>query len=561
MNQLITYKEAEGFLKNPPSLAPRPDFTKICTLCKHITQALKQLDCPQSLIHRWAGLPMDPAMYLLVKLTPFAAPSDPGDVPIYPQFATTQVIKTLDQLWEKKRNYYLLYIKISRACLCIIDKNINNHFKVSKHPNLSGWNPRMSPQLILAQLELSYGKPGDQLMQNNDKLFWADFLPNNALELLFHFVEQCQEVPIIVRILYTPMQVISNTVHLLLQSRIFLMKEFEDWEMTPNKMWLALKTFNHGVYAHHLMAVRLWSTSAQQGNAPTQNLYNILANGNNNTNDDAMTIMITQTAAAATMGSTLANTYATPVPAPTNLNLMLAINLLAANQQVLYQRIAPLLQHMAALSFNTQPLTLRLTFLVPHMTPFHVPPIQQLTISGLPPFNTRGFNHGHKGRNTEGRGQGGGFNWHGQGCTPFADHMAARGRGSQSGGGTPNMFPQASGFQNVNAQCMNSQYHSNVTKKINNWNVCYSCGFDVKDSHTSMICPAHLRKPTVVKGFTRANAQSYIGIGYDACAKGMHKSVLSTNAAFWQGGGENIFMANKCNSLVTANVFFFGPHQ
>jgi hypothetical protein len=44
------YKEVMGFLKNPPLLAPRPDFTKIHALCKHIAQALKQLDCPQSLI-------------------------------------------------------------------------------------------------------------------------------------------------------------------------------------------------------------------------------------------------------------------------------------------------------------------------------------------------------------------------------------------------------------------------------------------------------------------------------------------------------------------------------
>jgi hypothetical protein len=96
MNQLITYKEAAGFLKNPPLLAPRPDLTNIRTLRKHITQALKQLDCPQSLIYGWVGLAMDPRMYLLVELTPFEAPPDLGDVPNYPQFTTTQVIKMLD---------------------------------------------------------------------------------------------------------------------------------------------------------------------------------------------------------------------------------------------------------------------------------------------------------------------------------------------------------------------------------------------------------------------------------------------------------------------------------
>jgi hypothetical protein len=116
INQLITYEEAAGFLKNSPSLAPRPDFTKIHALPKHKTQALKQLDCPQNLIYRWVGLAMDPAMYSLIKLTLFMAPPDPGDVPHHPHFATAQVIKTMDKLWENAMNYYLSSINISRAC-------------------------------------------------------------------------------------------------------------------------------------------------------------------------------------------------------------------------------------------------------------------------------------------------------------------------------------------------------------------------------------------------------------------------------------------------------------
>jgi hypothetical protein len=175
MNQLITYEEAAVFPKNSPSLAPRPNFTKILALHKHITQALMQLDSPQSLIYGWAGLAMDPTMYLLIELTPFTAPPDLGDLPNYPHFATPQVIKTLDQLWENARNYYLLYINISRVWFCMLGKNFNDHFKVSNDPNMIRWNPTMSIQLILAQLEASYGKPGNHLMWNNDKLCIADF--------------------------------------------------------------------------------------------------------------------------------------------------------------------------------------------------------------------------------------------------------------------------------------------------------------------------------------------------------------------------------------------------
>jgi hypothetical protein len=80
MNQFITFDEAARFLKNPPPVMPRPDFTKIKAIQAHITKALKQLDCPQCHIHGWLGLAMDLMMYVLIELSPFIAPPDPGNV-------------------------------------------------------------------------------------------------------------------------------------------------------------------------------------------------------------------------------------------------------------------------------------------------------------------------------------------------------------------------------------------------------------------------------------------------------------------------------------------------
>ncbi len=50
-------------------------------------------------------------------------------------------------------------------------------------------------------------KPGNQLMWNDNKLFGANFLPNNAPESLFLCMEQCQEVAIIAHNPYTPTQI------------------------------------------------------------------------------------------------------------------------------------------------------------------------------------------------------------------------------------------------------------------------------------------------------------------------------------------------------------------
>ena len=43
MDSLITFDKAAEFLKNPPSLSPRPDFSKFCALRKHMVKALKKL--------------------------------------------------------------------------------------------------------------------------------------------------------------------------------------------------------------------------------------------------------------------------------------------------------------------------------------------------------------------------------------------------------------------------------------------------------------------------------------------------------------------------------------
>ncbi len=117
MDHLITYKEAVGFIKNPPSLAPHRDFAKIHALCKHYVTGLKQLTCPQNLIHGRAGLVMDPVMYaLLESTTPFAAVVDPGEYAIYANFTTKAAMKMTDKVFERNKNYYLSFVNINRGC-------------------------------------------------------------------------------------------------------------------------------------------------------------------------------------------------------------------------------------------------------------------------------------------------------------------------------------------------------------------------------------------------------------------------------------------------------------
>jgi hypothetical protein len=153
MDAVIEYDEAGGYLKKPPSLEPRPDFNNIRTFKKHVTKTLSQMFCPQSAIHGWAGLAMDPATYILLGGIAFAAINDTGPTAVYPQWAAPTTVKMIDTTFLREKNYFLSYKNIERACFRMFDANIGAQYKVSNDPTLTGWNSTMSILDILTQLQ------------------------------------------------------------------------------------------------------------------------------------------------------------------------------------------------------------------------------------------------------------------------------------------------------------------------------------------------------------------------------------------------------------------------
>ena len=83
MDTIISYDEIAALVANPPSLAPRPNFTNLHNLRRHIQCALMRVSCPQSNILGWAGLIMSREMYGLLTTIPFRLPLDPGPIAIY----------------------------------------------------------------------------------------------------------------------------------------------------------------------------------------------------------------------------------------------------------------------------------------------------------------------------------------------------------------------------------------------------------------------------------------------------------------------------------------------
>ena len=94
----------------------------------------------------------------------------------------------------------------------------------------------------------------------------------------------------------------------------------------------------------------------------------------------------------------------------------------------------------------------------------------------------------------------------------------------KANGGQPGPPPYRSPASIQGPTQVHQQPFSNVMKRHANWNACYSCGFDIADGHTSMSCPAHLRKATHDIYFNHQNSQQYIDLGHPCSTKNRHKT-------------------------------------
>ena len=84
------------------------------------------------------------------------------------------------------------------------------------------------------------------------------------------------------------------------------------------------------------------------------------------------------------------------------------------------------------------------------------------------------------------------------------------------------LFPLPPQPAGVNPPQRNDHF-SNIVKTFANQNVCYSCGFDVKDWHTSATC--NRKKQGHQDGFTRTNYMEYKRANHPFCRKAMHKTM------------------------------------
>ena len=87
----------------------------------------------------------------------------------------------------------------------------------------------MEPREMLDQITATYGQPTPAALLQNDTLFRSMLSPQDAPEVLFRRIEDCQEVQILGEDPYTVQQLLNNALRLLLQTGLYT-RDFEDWD-------------------------------------------------------------------------------------------------------------------------------------------------------------------------------------------------------------------------------------------------------------------------------------------------------------------------------------------
>jgi hypothetical protein len=73
---------------------------------------------------------------------------------------------------------------IERACFNALDASINDSFKVSNNPAMTGWHAGMTIRKILDQLSSIYGQPTPAAMELNAVTFCGPYSAADAPEVL-----------------------------------------------------------------------------------------------------------------------------------------------------------------------------------------------------------------------------------------------------------------------------------------------------------------------------------------------------------------------------------------
>ena len=555
---------ATALIGSLPSLAPRPTGANIRALEQDLIKKLGSIPSHQSRKQGYTGMIMQPVLYARRCNTPWQDFADPGrHRAIDPQLNTAGQADLLVE-WTYNKGVYDSEQNLKAAIIMGMNKSVPPEYR--RLPNDVGtreFRITDSPLDIMNKLRGVYGQLTPTERMNMENKWGEIWNPSVPIESYFKQVEDIYEQALAHPPAFTEAQMIQKAITSVEQSGLFPTALLE-WNgfQPPNNDWANLRS-------HFGEAYQLLITSGPQGRKLMSGFIgNTQGITDQDGEDDDLTI-ITNALGEVTLSNNAAAQVVSEQMASLNREMAAMRAAFAANAQgtaptgvsttgslstmgspppistvyqvpqapppAQYPYQAPLPQQGAYAAVPTTPIppAPRAYYppapraQVPPAAPYGSPPAS-MPIAGPPPQMQGQYQQPYQGQGWGGRGRGG---------------RGGRGRGGRGRRNRLAYGPQPPGQPNQHGYGNQPQYGTQriqdgysggapqrtYRKHFNNWNMCFSCGFDVPYWHTSKTCPPECRKAGHQEECDRDNYRSYVQAGHSVRMKKEDARILPTN--------------------------------
>ena len=529
-SSLVSYEAAAARIGVLPSLAPRPNARNLRAMQKALTEALQGIPSYQSQRYGYMGFVTSPEEYALTGEPAWFNYADPGFHRDLGGTAATQRDKDVEYnvqkiIFQSQENVR----QATNAAMTAAVPEIFRRGGGDMGPAI--YTPTDSPGLILASLNRRYGTLTPAEKEQAATAWNATWNPAEPIETMFFHLEELYRQSVRAGIPHTSMQLLDKGLDNVKKTGLFITAVVE-WNgfNDLNKSWNEFKAHFTEAYEARLDSGPTAATAGYHGAA------NALANDDDDDSLGSIAGSLAQMQMANNANAKIIHDSISGISTGTT---ELRQALLATQQQVAALARAintpgtipawsppPAAPTAAYPAYPVQP---------PPPPPYYaayanaaaqgIPPPAPPAYVAVPPGFGGGRGRGGRGRGRRGRGRNGrgaGFQPH-----PPAYYQQAAGQpAAQSQGGIPPPAGRGGGRGGGRGTAPNPH------KRYNNWNACFSCGFDVPGWHNSQTCPGP-RLDGHQGGYTREKSQQYIDAGHEPAMRGAHKIHLPIPGTQW----------------------------
>jgi len=518
----ITAEKAIALVGVLPSLHPRPNGTNLNKLERGLVEKLSSVASYQSTDEGYGGMVEDPTIFALRCKKPWVAWPDPGPHRVVdPALNTAGQADALVQ-YNFKMGVYESNENVKAAVIGGLNLAVPSAYRKVAG---GGVGTRMyrttdDPREIIKQLRRLYGQLSPTERETMDNKWSAPW--NTALPIE-HYFKGLEEMFILATKYppeFTMGQMVGKAKTAMEKCGLF-QSHLNEWSQftPPNQDWTNMKQHFGEAYENLLISGRGVGVPGTIANA--QELEDEEDDSINTITDVMSNVMGTMQMASNANAQSMNEGMTAMRQEMATLRAEVQASRQALANNAMWGQPPPAQPAPQPVPQWTPPMTPS-----PNMWPPQPTPPPAAAYAAIPPPGPAGAPPGFPNflgppfppqqRQPGGRGGGGG-----------------RGRGRQGGGRGGGRGGRAStrslAFARQPPTTAAAMGAPNPNKYYNNWNMCFSCGFDVPGWHTSQTCPAPCRREHHHEGCDRTNYTQYKAQGYTINMKRANKSLLPSN--------------------------------